>query len=109
MMRPEERESHAWCPTCRRSQPCVRNLGTTDWQALPVYTCRSCGRVIHEPVLRRRASLARDLPVLAEKPSPGLFRSLTHRDHQQIPPDGRLGLARRGVGSTAPRRGRHSR
>jgi hypothetical protein len=45
-----QRERYAWCPTCRRTRPCVRNLGTTDWQTTPVYTCRTCGRVIHEPV-----------------------------------------------------------
>jgi hypothetical protein len=43
------RERYAWCPTCRRTRLCVRDLGTTDWQSTPVYTCRTCGRVIHEP------------------------------------------------------------
>lgn len=46
-----QRERYAWCPTCRRTRPCVRNLGTTDWQTTPVYTCRICGRVIHELLL----------------------------------------------------------
>ena len=46
-----QRERYAWCLTCRRTRPCVRNLGTTDWQTTPVYTCRTCGRVIHEPQL----------------------------------------------------------
>ena len=41
----------AWCPVCRRRQPCARHLGTTDWQTIPVYTCLACGQVIHEATL----------------------------------------------------------
>jgi hypothetical protein len=85
MMRPEERESHAWCPTCRRTQPCVRNLGTTDWQSMPVYTCCICGQVTHEPVLRPHASLAHDVPLDAYAPIvPGTGASAsggTHTPH----------------------------
>jgi hypothetical protein len=75
-----QRERYAWCPTCRRTRPCVRNLGTTDWQTTPVYTCRMCGRVIHEPqldpsprsspgpVLRHQGALMHH-PVLADNDS----------------------------------------
>jgi hypothetical protein len=38
----------AWCPACRRRQPCARHLGTTEWQATPIYTCLMCSQLIHE-------------------------------------------------------------
>jgi len=47
---PPQPEPYAWCLACRRSRPCVRNQGTTDWQTTPIYTCRSCGQVTHETV-----------------------------------------------------------
>jgi hypothetical protein len=37
-----------WCPACRRRQPCARHLGTTAWQTTPIYTCLTCGQLIHE-------------------------------------------------------------
>lgn len=51
-MEMEQRQPFAWCPACRRTQPCVRNLGTTDWQTTPIYTCHRCGGVTREPVIR---------------------------------------------------------
>lgn len=51
-MEMEQRQPFAWCPSCKSTQHCVRNLGTTDWQTTPIYTCQRCGVVIHEPVLR---------------------------------------------------------
>ncbi len=45
---PPQPEPYAWCLACRRSRPCVRNQGTTDWQTVPVYTCCTCGQIIHE-------------------------------------------------------------
>jgi hypothetical protein len=59
MMLTEEGEPHAWCPRCRCTRPCTLDVGTTDWQTTPVYTCRTCGWVIHEVALRALAPLAR--------------------------------------------------
>jgi hypothetical protein len=42
----------AWCPTCQVPRACTPSQGTTDWQTTEVYTCRSCGRVTHDPVIR---------------------------------------------------------
>jgi hypothetical protein len=47
-----EADTYAWCPTCQGPQPCERQQGTTDWQTTPVHTCRVCGQVTHDPVLR---------------------------------------------------------
>jgi uncharacterized Zn finger protein len=45
-------EPFAWCPTCRGPRPCTLSEGTTDWQAVPAYTCRECGHVTHDPIIR---------------------------------------------------------
>jgi hypothetical protein len=42
----------AWCPTCQGPRACSPSQGTTDWQTIEVYTCRSCGRVTHDPLIR---------------------------------------------------------
>jgi len=47
-----EGETFAWCPACQGPRPCERQQGTTDWQTTPVYTCRVCRQVTHDPVIR---------------------------------------------------------
>ena len=47
---PPQPGPYVWCLACRRSQPCVRDQGTTDWQTVPVFTCCTCGQIIHEAV-----------------------------------------------------------
>lgn len=49
---PREGTIYAWCPSCQGPQPCAHSQGTTDWQSTPVYTCRACGRVTHDPIIR---------------------------------------------------------
>ena len=53
---PRDGVTFAWCPSCQGPQPCAHCQGTTDWQTIPVYTCRACGRVTHDPVIRLTAT-----------------------------------------------------
>ena len=45
-------DTYAWCPTCQGPRLCECQQGTTDWQTTPVYTCRVCHQVTHDPVIR---------------------------------------------------------
>jgi hypothetical protein len=58
--------AQGWCPQCRRVQPCIRQVGMTDWQVEPINLCGGCGRILHEAQFQGRARSGTKAAVVLE-------------------------------------------